>query len=451
MADGTKTTEDASAMRADAAELAVLGALILVPALLVRIRILLGVDDFFIPAHSVLFEAMLTVFDRHGGQIDLPLLRAELFSSKKLQIVEDLIRLDELEFHGQDQERIEEHARAVHDASQLRRIERFGHMLSMQARQPSARPLERLMWAQEQLTEIERHTGTSRTREPRSVFDELREKMLARLEDSPEIMHDLISHGIDTLDERLDPIQTTEFVIIAAPPGSGKTTAMVQMGLLNAVMKKGVLFVSGEMPDTELAAKMIASLGEIDSRVLFRIKPTQEQYDAAMSQIDHAVSLINDNFTFMKGRFHHSEIRHEVLRLNARPGKAKIRLVLVDYLQLCRPKHEDLNREEAVAENAQGLREIGLHEDVAVVAASAMNRENAKRKGRPQLGDLRESGAVEFAATRIYFLHRNVEDPTQEPAPEEPVDLISAKNRGGTRGDVPLTMISRFCKFEPRV
>lgn len=448
-----KKAENDRSLRADAAELAVLGALVLVPELMARVRILLTMADFFVPAYAVLFEAMCVVFDRHGGNIDLPLLRAQLMSSKKDSIVEDMVRLDELEFHGQDHERIEEHARAVHDASQLRKLDQFGHLLGLRVRQESARPIAELTWAHEQLAELEKNTGQSRTEGICEVLDVVQKEMTDRIEGNPEVQHEFVTHGIEGADEMFDPIQTSEFAIIAAPPGSGKTTALTQMAAMNAMLQKGVLVVSGEMLNKEIAAKILSFTAEIDSRVIGRTVPSREQYESAMERADFLRSKLKDSIQFMRGRFHHSEIRHEVLKLNARPDKPKIKLVLVDYLQLCKYKNDEMQREEGVSENAQGLRELALDYDVAVVAASAFNREVSKvtpgkKQPRPQLSNLRESGLIEYAATRIYFLHRDVEDPTRPPEPEEPVIMIGAKNRGGPRMELNLKMILKFCRFD---
>lgn len=273
--------------------------------------------------------------------------------------------------------------------------------------------------------------------------------------------------GYSQIDSLTSGLQEEQLVIIAARPGVGKTSLALNIGYHAAMEAKTVLIFSFEMSAQDLIRKFLA----IGSRVSLkkmregRFISKQEDTDIvrAAGLLSNASIVIDtdDNGVFemrAKARSLHSQLRRE--------GK-KIDLVIVDYLQLVRP-NESIPREQQIAQISRSLKALAREMKVPVIALSQLNRESEKRergqgkkKSRPKLSDLRESGAIEQDADIVIFIDK--ESPEGAPATtmtytygtgakvERKVikcTLIVEKNRNGPPGEQEVWFIPELTAFE---
>jgi replicative DNA helicase len=238
--------------------------------------------------------------------------------------------------------------------------------------------------------------------------------------------------GFRDLDELTNGLHNGQLIVVAGRPGLGKSTLGMDF-LRSASIKNemaSVLF-SLEMGKSEITMRLLSA----ESRVPLQRMRTGDMNDddwnklaRRMGEVAAAPMFIDDspNMTMM-------EIRAKARRLKQREG---LRLVVVDYLQLMSSPRRVENRQQEVAEMSRALKLLAKEIEVPVVAISQLNRGAEQRADkRPQLSDLRESGAIEQDADMVILLHR--EDAYEKESPRAgEADLIVAKNRNGPTRDV---------------
>jgi replicative DNA helicase len=224
-----------------------------------------------------------------------------------------------------------------------------------------------------------------------------------------------------------------------------------------------VLIFSLEMSGQELLERMLAGESEVDSskirRGMLEYTDWKSRIHPAAMKIARARIAIDDSAALSI-----LEIRAKARRWAADPEYfpppeprrdgpvpgPPLGLIVVDYLQLARGMggRRDENRQQEIADISRGLKALAKDLRIPVIAVSQLNREVEKREAkRPQLSDLRESGAIEQDADIILFIHRD-ETPGAEPVDSAKTELIIGKHRNGPTGIVPLTFRRAFTKFE---
>lgn len=233
--------------------------------------------------------------------------------------------------------------------------------------------------------------------------------------------------------------------IIAARPGMGKTT--FALSLVENVVKRGdpVLFVSLEMDNEQIMAKRIASATCIGASELMMEKLTGEQY----KRMGEAASELSKRPLHLNRK---TWATVDDVRNWARKVKG-LKLVVIDYFGLLKHNGKAGSRYEAMTEVSGQLKALARALKVPIVCLAQLNRENMNRKGmKPQLSDLRDTGALEQDADGVIFLHRpDYYDDSDSPAPSGPVALqvILAKNRHGATGSVDLAFYLKTGKIVP--
>lgn len=236
--------------------------------------------------------------------------------------------------------------------------------------------------------------------------------------------------------------------VIAARPGDGKSIMAVQIGLALA-KERPVLFVSLEMNREEIAARAIASLGQIFIGSLNKHQLTESDWKAFAA---HRAALEALPLVIVDS----SEVSTiPQLKAKARAVRRKYKrnpVVIVDYLQLLSSPVKAESRQVEVAGFSRALKLAAQQWKVPVLALSQLNRGNTQRKGKgaePQLSDLRESGAIEQDADSVMLLHRRA-----VPGGPDELKVIVAKNRQGQQGEVTLIWQGQFSrvlsKYEAR-
>jgi replicative DNA helicase len=262
---------------------------------------------------------------------------------------------------------------------------------------------------------------------------------------------------IKVLDEAMSGLHAGDLYVVAGRPGSGKTA--FAMGIAENVAKQdeGVAVFSLEMPQSQLVSRMLSAHTRIPLSTFRQPHAIKNHWPAlatAVGTMEKYPLWIDDT-----GGISISEIAARVRKLksditNNRIGNVVCRglkVVVVDYLQLVTAQRgKGQNREQEVALVSRSLKLLAKREDVAVIALSQLNRSSESRKGsdkRPQLSDLRESGAIEQDADAVLFVYRPsmyVEDPAFEGWAE----IIIGKQRNGPTGTHKLAFTKECTRFD---
>jgi len=253
-----------------------------------------------------------------------------------------------------------------------------------------------------------------------------------------------VASGLTDLDNITSGFHSGELIIVAGRPGMGKTALALSMGRNAAVMDKvGVGMFSLEMANHQLAMRLLCAEGRVDSHLVRTGKLPKGQW----KNLSHAVGNLAEAPIYLDDSAGMSvlEVRAKARRLKA---EKDIGLIIVDYLQLMSGPKGVESRQQEISQISRSLKNLAKEIQVPVVALSQLSRAVENRTDRrPQLSDLRESGAIEQDADVVMFLYR----PwiyTQEDEDKGKAQVIVAKQRNGPTGNISVTFIDRFARFE---
>lgn len=246
-----------------------------------------------------------------------------------------------------------------------------------------------------------------------------------------------IPTGFRDLDNKLAGLQDSNLIIFAARPGQGKTSFALNVAqnvAVNSNLPVGIF--SLEMSQEELVDRLLVQQADIDAWKLKTGRLDEKDFDRlshAMGQLAEAPLFIDDTPGISL-----SEIRTKARRLQAEHG---LRLIIVDYLQLIHGRNLE-NRVQEVSEISQGLKNLARELKVPVFALSQLSRAvEARGTKRPQLADLRESGAIEQDADVVMFIYREDQENLEQ------VKLDIQKHRNGPTGEIDLIFRAERVKF----
>ncbi len=240
-----------------------------------------------------------------------------------------------------------------------------------------------------------------------------------------------VKTGFFGLDNILSGLQDSNLIVLAARPGQGKTALVVNIAQNIAVTNKlPVGIFSLEMSQEELVDRLLVGQADVDAWRLKTGKLSESDFaklSEAMGQLAEAQIFIDDTPGISI-----SEIRTRARRLQS---EHKIKLLFVDYLQLVNPGRRYENRVAEVSAVSQALKNLARELKIPVIAVSQLSRAVEHRgEKKPQLADLRESGAIEQDADVVMFLYR----PEDELGPSISTKLLIAKHRNGPTGEIDL-------------
>ena len=249
-----------------------------------------------------------------------------------------------------------------------------------------------------------------------------------------------IESGFVDLDFLLSGFQDSNLIVLAARPGQGKTAFVINMAqFISCVSKIPVGVFSLEMSKEELVDRLLISQANIDAWKLKTGKLSEDDFDklsGAMGELAEAPIYIDDTPGITI-----AEIRTKARRLQLEHG---VRLIIVDYLQLVNPGRKFENRVQEVSYVSQSLKNLARELKIPVIAVSQLSRAVEQRGERkPQLADLRESGAIEQDADVVMFLYSKEEEFT----PQRIVKILIAKHRNGPVGEKELLFRGDRIKF----
>jgi replicative DNA helicase len=424
------------------AEQSVLGAMMLDRDAIVRAMEYLTGDDFYREAHRATFEAMTAVFER-GEAVDLVTVSEELRNRNQLEPVGGLTFLTGLANAVPTAAHVEHYARIVRDKSILRRMISAATGIVTRCYEGADEVRDVVDVAEQavfSVSTLSKHHGVSEMR--------LKEIMINAFDYIEQLYNsqDRVT-GVPTGFERLNNLtagfQQSDLVVLAARPSQGKTSLALNFtrtaGILN---KMPVLYFSMEQSALQVALRLLSGEARIDGNLLRTGRLAREHWPRlaeASGRLGSAPVFIDDtpNLSVM-------EVRTRARRLKA---EIDLRLIIVDYLQLMHTGGRNENRQQEISEVSRLLKALGRELNVPIMALSQLRRAVEQREGeRPQLSDLRESGAIEQDADVVMFLYQ---DPKSRELGESKIELIIAKQRNGPTGSVDLYFQRNVGVFYP--
>src|SRR5437867_10580978 len=261
-----------------------------------------------------------------------------------------------------------------------------------------------------------------------------------------------LSTGFIELDRLTSGLHPAEMVVIAGRPSMGKTALAMNVAEHVAVIqKKPVAVFSLEMSSQQLVQRMLCSRARVNLQKVrdgFLGERDCPSLTAAASKLAEAKIFIDDSPSLAI-----LELRAKARRLKAQQD---VQLIIVDYLQLLRSpsRRGQDNRQLEISEISAGLKALAKELKIPLIVVAQLNRQpEARTGGKPRLSDLRESGSIEQDADLVALLVRpEIYEEDEEARAEKAgeAELIIAKQRNGPVGEIPLTFLKEFTRFETR-
>ena len=250
--------------------------------------------------------------------------------------------------------------------------------------------------------------------------------------------------GFRDLDDKLNGLQRSNLVIIAARPAMGKTAFALNIAQQSAVKEGSVVMIfSLEMSKEQLGQRLLSSQARVESSKLQRGNLDKKDWDRvnlALDEMQKAKIFIDDTPGISL-----IEIRNKCRRLKAEKG---LDLIVIDYLQLMSSPEKSDNRQVEISAISRNLKLLAREMDCPVIALSQLSRAPELRTDhRPNLADLRESGAIEQDADVVMFLYRDEYYNKENSEKPGVCEINIAKNRSGPTETVELTWVARYTKF----
>ena len=423
------------------AEQSVLGACLIGPESLAQVSDMLRPEDFYRTDHSLIYAAMLDLFE-HGKPVDLITVPDLLSSRAQLEDAGGSAYLARLADAVPTAAALVHHARIVHGKAMLRSLITAAADISARAYEASEQVEEVLDAAEASVFAIAERTVHGAFSTLKDVIKEDIATVQSRYEKKESVTG--IATGYTHLDRLTSGLQRSELIIVAGRPSMGKTALALNIAQ-NAALTAGahVAFFSLEMSKEQLGLRLLCSQAKVEGEKLrsgFLSPREWERLIRAAGSLSEASIYIDDSAAVSV-----MEMRAKARRLKA---EKKLDLMVVDYLQLMRGSGRTDSREQEISEISRSLKGLAKELKVPVVALSQLNRRLEERPNkRPQLADLRESGAIEQDADLILFVYRDKVYNPETPV-ENTAEIIIGKQRNGPLGKVDLTFLERFTSFE---
>ena len=361
----------------------------------------------------------------------------------EIKSVEGLSGLREIIEDGRDNYAVKDYAAVIRDCSIIRSLITASGQTLNDCYQTILDVPEVVCDAEQRIFAVSERDSGVPVWELGTVVVEANARLAARMEGQASG----ILTGFADIDARLGGLRPGQLVVIAARPSMGKTALAMAIAANIAIRKKeegqeAVLFVSLEMGRNELVDRLICTLASVDSQRYqdgTKLSPEEKMSIAnASNAILEAPILIDEN---------PSQTITKILSSGRKQKrKRNIGLIVVDYLQLIDSPQSAGNRQEEVSKISRGLKTLARHINVPVIVLSQLNRKCEERPDkRPQLADLRESGAIEQDADVVMLLFREGHYDSQIKHGISEVQI--AKNRNGPTGLAKLYFEKRFTRF----
>jgi len=431
-----------------AAEVSVLGGLLLDPEAILRIEDVVDEGMFYREAHRTIYRTMRRLHELRTA-IDVVTLGEQLRASGDLERAGGMPYLGELLDAVPTAANIQYHARIVRDKALLRRLIEASTRTIQDVYDPGDRTVE------EVVDEAEQRIFKVAESHDRGGFVGIKDLLwetfenIERMQQSDGALTG-IPTGFRVLDHMTTGLQKGDLIIVAARPSMGKTSWVLNVAQSAAIEHQAPVAVfSLEMSKSQLVQRLLCSEARVDQQKLRSGRLSQSDYQriaAAAGKLNNAPIWIDDSpgGTVL-------EMRAKARRLKAEGG---LGLLVIDYLQLMGGGGRVESRQQEVSQISRGLKGLARELDVPVIALSQLSRGPEQRTDhRPQLSDLRDSGSIEQDADLVMFLYRPEYYSSdgrdgEGNSLEGKAELIVSKQRNGPTGTVDLFFHKAYTRFD---
>ncbi|SBT08605.1 replicative DNA helicase [Candidatus Propionivibrio aalborgensis] len=429
------------------AEQSVLGGLLLDNAAFDKIADLVGESDFYRDEHKRIYRQIRKLLERNKP-VDVVTVAESLDLSGEGGETGGLAYLGELAANTPSAANIRRYAEIVRERAVLRQLVTAGDEIAGSALNPLGRdPKQLLDEAEARVFAIAE--GGFRHQTGFQHINPLLTQVVERIQE----LHDRdnpsditgVPTGYHDLDSKTSGLQPGDLLIIAGRPSMGKTSLALNMAEYVAIeVGLPVAVFSMEMGGTQLAMRMLSSVGRLDAH---RVR-TGRLNDDEWSRLSFALGKMHEAPLYIDETpaLNPIDLRARARRLHRQCGK--LGMIVIDYLQLMSVSGQGENRATEISEISRSLKSLAKELNVPVVALSQLNRSLEQRPNkRPVMSDLRESGAIEQDADVIMFIYRdevyNPDTPDKGSA-----EIIIGKQRNGPIGMTRLTFVGEYTRFE---
>jgi replicative DNA helicase len=428
------------------AEQSVLGAILVRPEAMDRIADVIVPEDFYREAHGRIYQAMLDLYGK-GEPVDLVTVNSLLKERGQLEGVGGPVFLAGLSEQVGFATNAEYYANLVKDKAVLRRLLDCSQEIASGCLSPVENVAEFLDAAEHKVFQV----AEAKVRPGFSPLGALVDNEIATLEaiwGRKDGSLTGVTSGFKDLDNYTAGFQASDLIILAARPSMGKTALALNIAFNAAYRSKPpvpVAFFSLEMSKEQLVRRLLSGEGRVDASQIRRAAfltgdEWRKLQEAAGVLLDCPIYIDDTPAATVL------DIRAKSRRLKA---DGKLGLIIIDYLQLMQGRAELSSREQQISEISRSLKGLAKELQVPVIALSQLSREPEKReRKRPQLSDLRESGAIEQDADVVMFIYRD-EVYRKDSADNKGIaEVILGKQRNGPIGTVKLHFEAKFTRFD---
>lgn len=426
------------------AEQSLLGSVLIDKDVLDRVADMITPEDFYRPAHSKIFAAMLELY-KHQEPVDILSLTNRLEEKSSLEAAGGVTYLTELVNTVPSSSHAETYARIVQRKKMLRDLIDSSFRISELAYSGQDQNVDGLLDEAERMILAVAQRSLGQDFMPvRKALDDAFER-IDRLQKGGVLRG--VSTGFTDLDAKLGGLQRSDLIILAARPSLGKTSLALDIARHVAMVeKRPVGLFSLEMSIDSLVDRLISSEAHVDSWSLRTGHLKSDGDDSDFERIQQALGTLSEAELYIDDAAAPTLIQIRTMSRRLMAEKKDIGLIIVDYLQLINnPGAESMVQQ--ITEISRGLKSLARELSVPVLAISQLSRAVENRPDQvPRLSDLRESGSIEQDADVVLFIHR--EDKVKKDSDKKNIaKIMIAKHRNGPTGEVELYFDERETSF----
>lgn len=424
-------------------EMAVLGALTLSGEAMPFLTDLLTPESFYKESHRLIFAALISLYEQ-GKPTDMLMLTEELRKSGNLEAVGGAYYIVELTNRVASAANIEYHARIIAQKHIARSLIKTSTNILNAAYDETTDVFELLLESQEQLMNVDNRTSVAVRTSQDAAMDSI--KILRKMLDGTESIG--VTTGFSTLDAQMSCYVKEDYVVWGARPGVGKTALMLSSAYKQAKAGIPVAIFSLEMPINQLMNRLVCIHTGLNSNTFKNKAQIELEWDTILRALEYIATLpiYFDDATDTNA----PEIKNKLIWLQKQKG---VQIAYVDYLQLLGWKREDnrnLQKATIVEYNSRVFRMATKKYGIPIIALSQLSRASETRGGakKPELSDLRETGAIEQDATIVFLLYSaekaGILEDENGNSTKGIFEILCKKNRSGNYFDQKLAQ-KHYC------
>ena len=430
------------------AEQALLGSILIKPDCFDQIGGMISSDDFYLEEHKHIYSALLRMYSQ-SKMIDTVTLVNALVEQGDRDEAGGIQYITLIAESVPSAANVKDYARIVKDKATLRRLIGICDEINRDAYEEASPVRTIIDSAEQKIFDISNNSDVKEFRHIRDILQNVYRDIETTVEMKGAVTG--AKTGFSGLDRMLVQMGKGDLVIVGARPGMGKTSFALNIATNVAKnSKKSVAIFSLEMSGEQLVTRIISSEALVDSHALRTGQLKPEDWDniaGVVSSLSGSEIYIDDTSQITT-----TEMKSKLRRL------PNLGLVVIDYIGLMQSTSNSDNRAQQVGEISRNLKVMAKDFGVPIVCCAQLNRGTESRPGagkRPTLADLRDSGSIEQDADIVLFLYRDEyykDIAGQENSPEaadsaNTAEVIIAKNRHGSVGNVKMGWIGQFTKF----